>query len=262
MNIKEYISSGVVESYVLGLASQAEREEFENMCRLHPEIVEARNAFEIALEEQLLKDAPAPPAFMKERIEQALTANATASETESEQEETPVRRLNVWKWVAAASLILLAGSLFWAVSVNQRYRDLQEAHTGLKSQADQDSRQLAQLKQDAEVMQNARMVALKGTAIAPGASTTVYWDTTGTTKDVYLLINNLPQPPSEKQYQLWALLDGKPIDLGVVDYEVREKRLLIKARNVQQAQAFAITLEPKGGSQNPTLEQMYVVGQL
>jgi anti-sigma-K factor RskA len=34
--------------------------------------------------------------------------------------------------------------------------------------------------------------------------------------------------------------------------EVKQKRLLYRMKNVQNAQAFAITLEPKGGSEKPT----------
>jgi anti-sigma-K factor RskA len=64
------------------------------------------------------------------------------------------------------------------------------------------------------------------------------------------MVNNLPQPASDKQYQLWALLNGQPIDLGMI--EVKQERLLYRMKNVQNAQAFAITLEPKGGSPAPT----------
>jgi hypothetical protein len=81
VNVKEYISSGVIESYVLGLATGAEREEFEQMCKQYPEIAEARTAFELALEEQLLQDAPAPPAFLKDKIQQAITNEVTIADT-------------------------------------------------------------------------------------------------------------------------------------------------------------------------------------
>ena len=264
MNVKEYISSGVVESYVLGLATEAEQEEFELMCKQYLEIAEARNAFELALEQQIMQDAPAPPAFMKERIQQAIANETTVAEANNIENEVPVRRMNIWKWVAAASVILLAGSIYWGITANKKYQDLQQANNRLEQELNQSKENLALLKADAEMLQKPgmKMVALKGTPVAPNAYTTVYWDTTGATKDVYLLINNLPQPANDKQYQLWALLDGKPIDLGVVDYDVRERRLLVKAKNVQNAQAFAITLEPKGGSVNPTLDQMYVMGQL
>jgi anti-sigma-K factor RskA len=98
--------------------------------------------------------------------------------------------------------------------------------------------------------------------ISPSSFATVYWDTTS--KDVYLLVNNLPVPAGDQQYQLWALLDGKPIDVGMIDNEsfIGQKKLLLRMKNVSGAQAFAITLEKKGGSEKPTMENMYVLGNL
>jgi hypothetical protein len=37
---------------------------------------------------------------------------------------------------------------------------------------------------------------------------------------------------------------------------------MFQMKNIAGAQAFAITLEPKGGSQNPTMEKMYVMGKI
>lgn len=263
MNVKEYIQSGIVESYVLGLATDAERQEFERMCADYLEIAGARDAFERSLEEQLIQDAVTPPAFVKEKIFAAITPATTENGIQEEVEEAPVRRMNVWKWIAAASLILVAGAGYWAYTTNEKYNDLVAKQATIENQLQEKNTELTALKADAEMLYKPgmKMVSLKGTADAPQSYTTVYWDTTGATKDVYLMINNLPQPPSEKQYQLWALLDGQPIDLGVFDYDIREKRLLVKMKNVQNAQAFAITLEKKGG--NPTPEgSIYVVGNL
>lgn len=265
MNVKEYIQSGIVESYVLGLATEAEQQEFERMCADYPEIAAARDAFERSLEEQLLQDALTPPAFVKEKIFQSITPAIAADSLQPQIAEAPVRIMNVWKWVAAASLILLAGAAFWAYTTNEKYNDLAARQATIEEQLDQKNYELTAMKADAQMLYKPgmKMVSLKGTPEAPQAYTTVYWDTTGTSKDVYLMINNLPQPPSEKQYQLWALLDGKPIDLGVFDYDVREKRLLVRMKNVQNAQAFAITLEQRGRpNQDKPEGQIYVVGNL
>ena len=61
MNINDYISSGIVESYVLGLADEAERAEFERMCATHEEVRAARDAFELSLEKQARSGAVLPP---------------------------------------------------------------------------------------------------------------------------------------------------------------------------------------------------------
>ena len=231
------------------------------MCKLHPEVQQARQHFETMLEAQLLQGAPPPPAGLKEKIQEILLNENTAGATEEQvSTETPVCRLSVWKIMAAASVVLLAGAVFWAVSLNTKYQEAQIANNNLKQQLNQTTAQLSQLIADAEMLRKPtmKMAALQGTANAPRAYTTVYWDTTS--KVVYLMINNLPQPASDKQYQLWALINNQPVDLGV--FEMRQEKLLVRMKNVQEAQAFAITLEPKGGSPTPTTSAMYVVGKL
>ena len=124
MTVKEYINSGVVESYVLGMAMEAERQEFEQMCAAYPEVARARDAFERSLEAQLMQEAAPPPAVIKESILlQIKPAEAEGGQAAGE-EETPVRRVNPWKWVAAASLLLLAGAAYWAFTANKKYNDL------------------------------------------------------------------------------------------------------------------------------------------
>ncbi|WP_165917278.1 anti-sigma factor [Flaviaesturariibacter aridisoli] len=268
MNIKEYISSGIIESYVLGLASDAERQEFEALCRQYPELAQARSRFEQALEAELLADAPAAPVFLKERVLSALSAEAAAPPAAVPlQRPAQVRPINPWKWAAAACALLAAGALWWAVSTSRRNDNLQAgtASTGsadsLRQQLDATRGELAELKREADMLRNPnlKMTALQSVPTAPTRShVTVMWDTTS--KDVYLMIQNLPAPASGKQYQLWALIDKKPVDLGV--FELRQDKLMVKMKNVQNAQAFAITLEPKGGSEAPTLQNMYVYGEL
>lgn len=253
MNIQEYIASGIIESYVLGLASPEERVEFEQYCTQYPELVEARTAFELALEQQAMSAATAPPAFIRENVMQEISQGAKVIPLQ------PVRGQagRTWKYVAAASILLLTGSITWNISQLNRNKTLaanlekaNENITGLVAE-------IGKLQQNP----NIKMASLKGMEASPQSFATVYWDTAS--HDVYLLANNLPAPPSDKQYQLWALLDGKPVDLGMMEYDVRQKKLLVRMKNVGNAQAFAITLErmdrPDPSKPGGT---MYVMGNL
>jgi anti-sigma-K factor RskA len=56
------------------------------------------------------------------------------------------------------------------------------------------------------------------------------------------------------------LINNKPIDIGV--FEVKGVGLLLKMKNVHNAEAFAITVERRGGSPTPTMETMYAIGRL
>ena len=52
----------------MGMASKKEREEFEQLCKLHPELEEARRQFELSLEQKSIDDAIEPPPGIKERF--------------------------------------------------------------------------------------------------------------------------------------------------------------------------------------------------
>ena len=263
MDIPEYISSGIIESYVLGLASPEEQAEFERMCRQYPEIIQARIDFELAMEQQAMQNAVEPPHSMKQQVLKAISP--------VEAKIVPMTgmgaavKTNWLKWVAAASAVLLAGSLYWNISQYSRNRKLQKTYSDLVKDYDSAALRLTEIEDEVDMIAlnpNVKMAAMKGMEPSPASFATVYWDTTS--KDVYLVVNNLPQPAGDKQYQLWALLDGKHIDVGMIDNDVfiGQKKLLLRMKNVGGAQAFAITLEKKGGSENPTMENMYVMGNL
>jgi anti-sigma-K factor RskA len=254
VDIQEYISSGIVESYVLGLASPEERSEFEQLCKQHPELLAARTAFELALEKQAMDNAITPPAGLKSKILAELDSPAAKVIT---MQSAPVQNLNWLKYASAACVALLAGSIYLNVSLSNKNKNLQSNYNNTVAE-------LSDIKKDIQVLQsnpNVKMAAMGGLEASPASFATVYWDTAS--HDVWLLANNLPAPPSDKQYQLWALLDGKPIDLGMLDYDLKQKKLLVRMKNASGAQAFAVTLEKKDRPDVSTpAGDMYVMGKL
>ena len=68
--------------------------------------------------------------------------------------------------------------------------------------------------------------------------------------------------PAGKQYQLWALDKGKPVDAGVLTVATATGEGIQHMKDVASAQTFAMTVEPAGGSVNPTLATMTVVGNI
>lgn len=272
MNTQEYISSGIIESYVLGLASSEEQLEFEQLCAAHPEIQQAKEAFELTLEQHTVANAIAPPADIKQKIWtqiQPTTAQVVKMKPAKNRlpSTAPVKKMNLSTYIAAASVILLLTSTVLNFYFYRQYQSsiakLDELVKNQEQLVNNNSimqTKLQQYESSLSMIRNPNMavIAMKGQAINPSGLSTVYWDTQ--TKDVYLLVNNLPQPASDKQYQLWAIVDGKPVDAGVFD--MKDADGLVKMKNIPQAQAFAITLEKKGGSASPTLAAMYVMGKV
>ena len=257
MNIQEYISSGIVESYVLGLASPEERIEFEEMCAQHPELVEARNNFELSLEEQARKNVVPPPMGAKEKILSAIQQSSASKTSKLISMEPTTRRSSGLRWIAAAAIILFLVGGFLAFKFYNENKDLKtELRSSQDAEAQLDQR-LKKMEDEEKVMNDphttvVNMVGLQGSPL----SANIYWDSTSA--NVYMIVKNMPKLPSDKQYQLWALIDKKPVDLGLFD---GGEKVILKMNNTQKADAFAITIENRGNTGGPNLQELQSMGK-
>ncbi len=255
---------------MLGLADPEERAEFERMCAHYTEVKEAREAFELSLEQQLLNDATTPPAIIKRSVMAAVVqAEGKDSKKTAARREALVVRMRWLRVAVAASIILLAGSAVLNWYLYTQYKDYSDRYDQLAAS----QRQLATTNQSIQtkldnydsalnLIKDPVMAVIKLPGLSkgpsPGSEATVYWNTRS--KDVYLLVNSLPEPLANKQYQLWAIVNGKPVDAGVFD--IQNGLSFVKLKNIPKAQAFAITLENRGGSQKPSMNALYVMGKV
>lgn len=273
MTIQEYISSGIVESYVLGLASSEERDEFERMCAAHAEVRAAREAFEIQLEEHALKNAVRPPAQVRSKLFAEIEIEQQKKGIANTSINKPAPVLSIqpwWRYVAAASIILLLTSTalnfyFFSQfkSTERLYNDVLARNQEMAQSLKATEARYSQYEEAFRKMNDPAMilVRMQGSLVAtsPDSSSlaTVFWDSKS--KDVYLQIKKMPLPSSDLQYKLWAIVDGVPVDAGVFDLDTDKPLVVMK--NIPRAQAFAVTLEKKGGSSSPK-GQMYVLGKV
>lgn len=274
MDNKEYISSGIVESYVLGLASFEEAEEFERMCAAHADVKAARELFEQQLEQNAIAVGVQPPKKLKSLVLSeieidAQKSGATPIITEPnaviEKPRALIFNPTIWKYAAAAMVVLFIGSGILNIYFFTQYKKYSGQYSQLvDSQSvmlQNDSQMKSKAENYAAAMKmmhdtNMAMIRMMGVQHHQSNSAMVFWDKR--TKDVYLMADNLPQPPQGMQYQLWAIVDGKPIDAGLVNMDAGNMTTPLK--NIPSAQAFAITLEKAGGSETPNVEAMYVMG--
>lgn len=265
MNIKDYIESGIIESYVMGLASESEKAEFERYCDQYPELVEARRKFEEKLEAYAAQNAVPPPPEVKVKVLEAvgmeprIAAPSTPPKIINMENQTDRRSSGVPKFLAAASIVLLIVMAYLYFQTRQENNDLSSANDRLRDKVNETDSIMKKIvgEQNAIRDSNTLVVNMVGTKVAPKSSANVYWDSASA--KVYLVVKNMPQLPSDQQYQLWALIDGKPKDLGVFD--ATDNKVILQMKNTQKAQAFAITIEKKGGSPSPTLEKMQSLGK-
>ncbi|WP_035560342.1 anti-sigma factor domain-containing protein [Hymenobacter sp. IS2118] len=298
-NIQDYIESGILEQYALGELTPAQQSEVAGLAARHPEIQDELTQVQQALGFYAEAHAITPPAGMRERVlanvmaqiatpasalradvdavAQAPAATRTPLASAAPAAEAVVRPLSsapvaepagrsVWAMAASVALImsLAANALFYSrwQDANSDLVALQGDQARFATTTQVMDRQLGNLRQENQVLRNDefRSVALAGTKTAPSAKARVLYN--ASTKKVYLDVKSLPALPAGQQYQLWALDNGKPVDAGVLTVATATGAGLQAMKDIASAQAFAMTVEPMGGSISPTLSTMTVIGNI
>jgi anti-sigma-K factor RskA len=268
MNIREYISSGILESYVLGTASPEEIKEVEKYASMYPEIKAEFEEIEKAMNGYSTEHSVEPPSYLKNKILAKIsgeTGGALASDetiTRPLYQQAP-QRADFFYWSVAATFLLLVSTgfaIYFALRINRQdiYIDnMAKANNVLCDSIRAISSNITQMQNDMAILKDPmyKIVDLKGQKAAPDAKAMVCWCPMD--KKVYVEIDKLPPAPQGMQYQLWAIVDGKPISEGMLTAGTG----LHPMKDVDNAQAFAVTLEKQGGSPEPKGD-MYAMGTI
>ena len=289
-NIQDYIESGILEQYALGVLTAAEQAAVDALAAAHPAIRADLADVQAALGLYAEAHAQTPPAALRERVlahvlrqiqpvalapASALRADvdavAQARNLAAAPATTPgavVRPLlaapaaaaagrSPWALAAAVALLLSLGgnALLYArwQAAGQDLVALQNDQARFAATSQVVDKQLGTLKEQNSILRSDefRAVALAGTKDAPTARARVLFN--AATHRVYLDVRSLPALPAGKQYQLWALAGGKPVDAGLLAAATAAGDDLQQMKDVASAQAFAMTVEPTGGSAAPTM---------
>ena len=281
MDTQAYISSGVIEAYVMGLASEEEIQILECVQKHNADVRQAVFDAQKAIESFATREAVAPPIHLKKNIWAAIQAEEAASETGSNSVEEVIpptivpeasaethtlkpvqgkqfQLKNYKNYAMAASIALVVGvgAVFYLF---QEQTKLQNQIAALEQINKEENTNYSQLLAKWNISSNPDMktIVLAGVNNHPDTKAIVYLDKKS--KQTYLSVENLPACPAGHAYQLWAIVDGKPVDGGMYQ---ESKDSIQKMYIIDNAQAFAITLEVEGGSAVPTMENMYVMGEV
>lgn len=237
-------------AYALGIVSEAERREFEahlaTCAECRQELAELRR-----LNEALAVAAPpaVPPAGLRRRIMKAAERESRAG--------APGRSTLSWWLTAAASIAaVFFGTQWWSAS-----RELAEMHAQLASTRERlaiaESMRASAERTAADsasrlavlTAADAIAIALAGQPPAPNATGRVVWSPT---RGVIFTAANLPPLPAGRTYQLWAVTTPAPVGLALVTPADGQADQVAAAPAGVAPTAFALTIEPQGGSPGPT----------
>jgi anti-sigma-K factor RskA len=188
---------------------------------------------------------PVPPRRSRQRLLEAVAL-------EPRRVEAPARR-GWWMLVPWAVAAALAVGL---VVVRLQNSDLQKRITGLQ---DQSTQQLTELQRAREVVStltatDAMRVTLVAAKTPPQPQGKAIY--VGDRSSLIFLASNLQPLPAQKAYELWLIpTNGAPIPAGVFKPDTHGSATVINPPLPAgvQAKAFAITIEPEGGSSTPTM---------
>jgi anti-sigma-K factor RskA len=251
------ISSGLLELYVMGQTNAEEMQLVQSMAAQYPQIAKELNAIEVAMESYAQAHAIKPSTTIKDKIFAQINSNETKVVPIT---IAPVKSISsAWKTAAAAAVVLFVGSAIFNGIMYNKFNNAKDELVKTKQQLNDANAANTEMVNSMKVVQdkNAVNVKLGGLQAAPDAVAKIYW--VKNTNDVYVDPSNLPDAPQGMEYQLWAIVDGKPVDGGMINSQ--KKTSIQKMKSFGRAEAFAITLETKGG--NPTPKgTMYVMGKL
>lgn len=293
MTAQEFIETGLIELTALGLASEQEAAQVTRMRQQYPEIEEAWQL--VAQDLMVAADAYAAPAPSKVRsslfaqieletkddsgidnvtdnvkkvdFTKAVNTSNDQATTSDYADIVPISAQNNWRWLAAASIAVTLLSGVINLVLYNRLQDTQaqlaaaeKEQTVLAASYKQSNDKVSELEQQLAFTADPAMprIMLSGMSTAKDASMLVVWDPAK--KVVALGAKNLPAVPADKDLQLWAIVDGKPVDLGLISMDSSGPVITKEIPDITGPQAFAITLEDKGGHPQPQGD-MWLMGK-
>ncbi|WP_430409072.1 anti-sigma factor [Kordia sp.] len=265
MNSNEYITSGILELYIAGALSEKENEAVFAMMQMHPEVMQEVFSIETAIVQLTAATAHKDTSDVYEAIKKEL--NLSDRDEEKDVKVIPIQERNpIFLYLGWVASIVLAIGLIYSVlktdGLQSEIEVVKSEREALKEQIYKANSDLTAATELLSVLRTKDIISvpLGGQAVSPTSYAKVYWDKN--TNSVYLDLQGLPEPPEGKVYQVWSLTLNPltPTSLGVIEEFSTDKDKVFDLKNTNESQAFGITLEPEGGSESPTMEQLYTLG--
>jgi len=227
------------EAYVLGALPEVERHEFEEYLGTHPaRQTEIDDLLTVAGLLALSPQEQDPPPQLRRNI-------MSVVEAEARRPAAPMRSRFAGLWeilslrnlTLGAAAVLVIGLFTWNMVLRGEVQDLNGEVANL---------------QDAQ--QESRMIALQGSGTAQQAQAEVM-----VLEDHYgvLMAEDLPKAPEHRTYQIWVIDGDQPEPGGLFSPEGEAVAAVVK-KPLEGADAVAVTVEPEGGSPQPTTKPMMV----
>jgi len=242
--IKIFLDSDLLEKYLLGTTNQQETLQVERYIVMYPVVRETYDELQDNLETFAKMHALKTPEGLKEKI---------LARIKSEH----LGRRKFFRYAIAASFaaVMFASASYFLWDQNQ---SLQQENTIVNNKIEtleQDMKQRLEDVRDQFIVLNSpqtRRFNVKGNNNAKDLKAVAYINPVK--KLSFINVKNLPNLPNDQSFQMWADVNGKMINLGIIDRSAGKDKLL--ALPYADNAVSYITIEPKGGNSTPTVENI------
>src|SRR5882672_234944 len=208
-----------------------------------------------------------PPDYLRERLLNRIVEETQQTPIEIAVEESSLEEMaerdvlpfvqprrpesRTARWLLIAATALLAFTAGYLVKQNA---DLARERHALARERDDLSKEMAAWRGQVDdiVSPRTRIIVMAGDE-TPQANAKVVWDTKAQQWVIYIF--GLPAPPSDKDYQLWYVTKNAKISAAVFRTDEQGRtvlKLTLPPDSLADLAATAVTLEPRGGSPQPT----------
>ncbi|WP_456438167.1 anti-sigma factor domain-containing protein [Psychroserpens sp.] len=236
-----FFQSGLLDKYVLDETSASESLKAEHYIDSYPEVESEYERLQNNLEIIAKANAVEAPKFVLDTILNEIKEDTTpVIKLEKAQRRTP------WYSIAASIVAMIfAGGYYMKTQQNQdllkENQVVVEEIFDLRSDIEENNKRLDNLMLEFMKLNNpeTEKYVFRGNDRAKDLKTVAYINSVDETSMIDVV--SLPQLPEDQTYQLWAEMQDRMVNLGILD---GSQRKLQSVPYVKDALALSITIEP------------------
>lgn len=250
MDKKTILEKGLLELYFFDELTASEKKEVEVLIDQDKEISKIYNELEETFEVLGIENGVQPPKHVKADIFSQIGAG------DKKEITLNTNKSRIYLRIAASIVpVLLLSTIWFFVKSNQLTKDLKITNTqieGLQNQLDQITDNYTSQNEWYAYLKHPDVVqyVLNGNDKLPNAKLLSYVN--HKTKTVIVNTIELPEADEDKDYQLWADVEGEMVDMGII----RKDEEFLTMNYIADAESYNITIEPAGGSEHPTVSNL------
>ena len=247
--VQDFLNSGLLDKYLIGTTTASETLKVESYISAYPEVKEEYDLLQDQLELVANAEAIQPPFGTLDNILEGLDEKPVIK-------MQPQRRATPWYSIAASiAALIFAGTSFLLYDQNRSLLDenntIAEEIFDLRDDIQDNNNKLDDVMRQFMRLNNPETAkyVLRGNDRAKDLKTVAYINPID--KSSLIDVISLPEISEEQSYQLWAQMQDKMVNLGILDASDRK---LKSVPYIEDALSLNITIEPKGGNKNASLE--------